>query len=226
MRTKFLTASLLGFAGLLLSSVSSYAQNLHVVINTSSLSLAPNAALAPYSLDFQLNSGNTLGNNTAVLSNFAFGGGGAPFGAANAIGGVTGSLPGSVSLADTFAFNEFYQSFQPGSILSFDLSLSQNVDAGPTPDAFSISILDNALANIPTSGISSGVGANVLGFVDLPGNLASFQTFTGTGDYAGVTLSITPVPEPATYGLIAGVLAVVGVAVRRYRDQTAKVVTV
>lgn len=217
-RTKFRALALFGVAGLLLSPAASFGQLFHVEINTAALGLPANSTSAPFALDFQLNSGNTLNNNTAVISNFTFGGGGAPFGAANVFGGASGSLPGTITLTDTLAFNEFFQSFTFGSILGFDLFLSQNVDAGPTPDGFSIGLLDNLLFNISTAGF-----ANQLLTVDLLGATPAIQTFAGTGAYAGVTLAITAVPEPSTYA-IAGAIVLMGIVFgRRCRAKAASV---
>ena len=179
-------------AGTVLCVAASHAALFHVNINTSVLQGSANV---PFSLDFQLNSGNTLDNNSAVISNFSFGGGGVPFGAASTFGGASGSLAGSVTLHDRDAFNEFFQSFTAGSTLGFDLSLTQNLDAGPTPDAFSIAILDNKLFNIPTNGF-----ADTLLHVDIdsanPLRITQLNLSSGTGVFAGVTISA--VPEPGT----------------------------
>lgn len=209
-RSKYL-AALLGLAGLLLSAASSHAQNFHVSIITSVLNTV-NSASAPFSLDFQLNSGNTLNNNTAVVSNFTFGGGGLPFGSATLLGGASGSLPGTITLSDTGAFNEFFQSFTAGSSLDFDVSLTQNADAGPTPDGFSIALLDNNLFNIPTTGL----GDSLL-LVNVNGGTF---TGTGTGSYVGVNVLITPIPEPATYGVVFGAIILAGVVTHRRRQRS------
>ncbi|HEX2851597.1 MAG TPA: NF038129 family PEP-CTERM protein [Opitutaceae bacterium] len=218
-RSHFLAVAFTGLAGFLLSSSATFGQLFRVNIATTPLTLPANSASAPFSLDFQLNSGSTLNNNTALLSNFTFSGGGAPFGVANTFGGAGGSLPGAITLSDTLAFNEFFQSFTPGSILSFDLHLSQNVDAGPTPDGFSVSLLDGSLFNLPTTGF-----ADQLLTINILGANPSIQTFAGTGSYAGVSLSIVAIPEPSTYGLIAASVLLVGIVVRRRR--VAKISTV
>jgi len=181
---------MLAIAGLLLSTATGHATAYHVTIDTSALSLPANSVNGPFSLDFQLNSGSTLNNNSAVISNFTFGGGGAPFGLVNLFGGASGSLASSVTLTDTAAFNEFFQSFSTGGIIGFDLLLSQNVDAGPTPDAFSVAILDNNLFNIPTN---SADLADTLLHADInTSNALSIEQLhisSGTGSYAGVTVS-------------------------------------
>ena len=107
---------------------------------------------APFSLDFQFNGGSGTGdgNNTAVLSNFLFGAGGAAVGSAALAGGATGDLGSFVQITDTGFLNEFTQGFTPGSLLQFQLALSTNVDAGGTPDQFTMAILDSSGAQLPT----------------------------------------------------------------------------
>ena len=208
---KLFKAALVGVAGLLLPAASADAENFHVDITTTALNSPTNSGSAPFSLDFQLNSGDSLNNNRAVINNFTFSGG-APAGSATLISGASGDLSGSVNLADTGAFNEFYQNFTAGGSIGFDVWVSQNTDSGATPDGFHFGIIDGSLFNIPTSGF----GDQLLS-VDIPGSVSTVQTFVGTGNYAGVTVTVTPIPEPATYGLLTcfAAFAVVGVQRRR-----------
>ena len=208
---KLLKTACAGVAGLVLSAASALAQAFHVEINTSALSSPTGGAAAPFSLDFQLNSGDTLNNNTAVISNFTFDGG-APLGSATFIGGASGSLSGVVTLADSGAFNEFFQSFTSGSTIGFDVFVSQNTDAGATPDGFHFGIIDGSLFSITTTGF-----ADQLLSVNLPGALPAIQTFAGTGDYAGITVTVTAIPEPSSAAAFAALAGLALAASRRRR---------
>ena len=137
-----------------------------------------------FSLDFQLNDGSAIGtigdmNNRAILSNFNFGIGGSA-GDPMSIkleGGASGSLTSGITLNDSSFLNEFSQDFNPGSTLSFRVNLTTNVDIGPTPDAFSVGILDKDGAPLPTTGLG---GAFL--FVNITSSNPSIETFGTTPD--------------------------------------------
>jgi len=192
--------------GLLTVSATSYASNFHIDIDTSAL--AANAANGPFSLDFQLNSGDTLGNNTAVISNFTYVGGGPSLGGGSTFGGVAAgsSIGSTLTITDSSAFNEYYQSFAAGSRIGFDVSLTQNVDTGPTPDAFTISILDGAAFNITPNG-----PGDTLVFANLatagPLTVAQLNLASGIGSYAGIAASV---PEPQSYAMLLAGLGMLG----------------
>ena len=178
----------------------------------------------PFSLDFQLNDGSGTGdgNNTAVLSGFLFGVGGGPVGSAALAGGATGDLGSFIQIADSGFLNEFTQGFTPGSLLQFQLSLTTNVDAGGTPDQFSMAILDSSGAQLPTLSFF-----DVFVEIDLDSANPAIQTFASdptrntVAGGAPVNLAApgftasSPVPEPGSIFLAGSALVIL--AVRRHR---------
>lgn len=153
-----------GSIGVLLAAITAQADTIyHVEVDTSSLIGNPSS---PFYLDFQFIDGSGAANNTATVGNFNFGGGSAGV-IIDTFGGASGSLASTITLTDTFFFNELYQSFNPGLIFSFDVSLTEAID-NPAPDAFSFAILDGNLMSIPTSGF-----ANALFFAEIGGTTAS-----------------------------------------------------
>ena len=187
---KSITGSLLAVAALLLTSAASHAALFNVSINTAALNLPPANANAPFSLYFQYADGGLLGNNTATISNFTYGGGAAT-GSAITLGGALGDIGSTVTFNNNSFIQELWQTFTVGTRIDFNVSLTENSD-GLTPDSFSVGILDTTLANITTNGIGDSLfQANVTpGLTITPANFSS-----GTGDFAGV---VAAVPEPAT----------------------------
>ncbi|MES2568803.1 MAG: NF038129 family PEP-CTERM protein [Verrucomicrobiota bacterium] len=179
----------------------------HVTVNTASLLSDPSA---PFALDFQLNGGG-LFSNTAIISNFDFGGGSPSSDpSASTFGLATGSLGSSVTLAtDSLnAFNEFFQGFIPGSYLKFDVRLGTNINT-PTPDAFSFSILDNNLQSITTDGLG-----NSLLLIDITDTAPVPQIFSSI---SSPDIAVA-VPEPVTTLVGFALVAACGaVRHRRFR---------
>jgi hypothetical protein len=177
---------------------------LHVVLDTTPLIGNP---AQPFYIEFQLNdgSGNNDGNNTATIDNFEYGGGGPGLMISNT-GGSSGSLDTGVTITDSGFFNQFFQEFSPGNTLSFDVNLTEFVDAGPQPDEFTFAILDCSQTEIPTTS-----PANALVSVDITSPL-TINSFSGnpSGSLAcngspGIPLStpaVVVVPEPAAASLL------------------------
>jgi hypothetical protein len=184
-----------------------------VSLNTSPLIGNGNA---PFYIDFQMNDGSGAndGNNTAILSNFQFGGG-SGFGVPTLSGGASGSLASTVTLTDSSFFNEFYQPFTPGSSLQFKVILTTNLDSGPIPDEFSFALLDKDLNEIPTTSAQGGFL-----IVDIDSNRPAGQTFAATAPYTALGSPVvtfpSSVPEPGSLAFLFG-MGVTGIGLARYR---------
>ena len=120
-----------------------------VTVDTSGL-----PSIAGSEIFFFLTDGSGTGdaNNTATLSIFGFGGGSAgTVDLSNTAGGVSGDITSTATITDNSFSNVLAQFFTAGSAISFNLDLTTNVDAGPTPDQFAFAIFDPSANPIPTS---------------------------------------------------------------------------
>lgn len=176
----------------------------------------------PFSLEFQLTDGSGTGdeNNTAVLSNFAFGGG-APVGTPSLIGGATGDAGTSITITESSFFNQFIQQFTPGNQLDFHLELTTNLQPAGVPDEFTFSILDSSGSELPTQSFF-----DVFVEVDINSTNPAVQTFASDPtqspaaggppiDIAAPTAtpSVSSVPAPSIGRGLPVLLAVSGTLV-------------
>ncbi|MGJ5819511.1 NF038129 family PEP-CTERM protein [Paludibaculum fermentans] len=193
---------------LLLLAVPSQAAVILVSIDTTPLMTG---VTGPYSIEFQLVDGDGLINNMVTIDTFTFGGGSAS-GAATVAGGVTGDLSSSVVMNDTSFFNTFYQPFVPGSLLTFQVTLT-GVYVAPTPDAFSFAILNGSMWEVSTTGM-----ANELVFVDLktPPVISVYQGLAvGDDPVLGAPVAdLQGVPEPTT-----GIICLLGLGLLALRPR-------
>ena len=177
----------------------------------------------PFALNFQLNDGSGAndGNNTAVLSGFQFGGGSAS-GSPALAGGASGNLATSVTITDSAFFNSFTQPFVAGTQLRFTAQITNNVDAGPTPDQFSFSILDRTGAELPS--VSTFFDVFVTIDITSPNltvrSFASDPTRIPAGGGPTITMAAAQVqaqgvPEPGTLFLAGCAMAFMIVKRRR-----------
>ncbi len=184
-------------------------------IYTFTMDTTPLVGNGPFALDFQFLDGSGTGdaNNTVTLTNFAFGGGSAS-GGGTATGGAAGSLASGVTLQDISFFNEYYENFTPGTLLSFTIDTTNMLDSGGTPDLFTVAILDSGLNELPTNGpasefldvsLAGGANAQVSTYGSAPGSEFSLD--------APIVQSQgpSPVPEPSSFGELITVLLAGGV---------------
>lgn len=181
------------------------ATSLTATIDTSSIA-GTDAQLA---FDFLAGDGAVL--NSVTISNFLSDG---TLGGASLIGSASGSLPGTVTLQNTGFFNEALQSILLGNSISFNFTLTENLDPSATiPDAFSVFLLDSSGSTLfPTT---DPTGADALFAVDIDGtstgNLNVYLADSGiTSPVTWSVNSSSTVPEPSVIFLLAAGLIGLG----------------
>lgn len=201
-----------------------FASSIAITLDTTALTVAPGDASGPFSLFFQLTDGSGLddGNNTITIDSFAFGGGGAT-GSATLEGGASGDLGSAVILKESSFFNAFTQGFTPGGVLSFRLSMTTNVDAGGTPDAFAFSIFDATGSPIPTLDSTLADALLVITFDSSNPAVLRFGTDPQRTAIAISAPAADPiasaVPEPASVATLTTSLVMLWVHRRRARTR-------
>ena len=195
--------------------------NLTYYVTLNNLNALP-IANGVFSLDFQLITGSGNVSNTVTLSNFVFTGGTASGTSAFTSGNESGSFSNSLVLSSLIGQggqdNEFAEAFSAGvTQISFKVSVTPNdeiVNLGTViPDQFNIAILDNGLANIPTTDLSGG-NSLLSEAIASTNTIGSLALSSSTSPDAGV--SVSAVPEPSTYALFGlGALVLLIVARRR-----------
>jgi hypothetical protein len=174
--------------------------------------------------------GNGIGdaNNSAILSNFTFGGGSA-LGSPLLFGGASGALETAVTLSDGSSLGFFAEQFAPGLQLKFSLDLTLNDDSGGTPDRFAFFLLDSSQVPLPTL---APVGDYFFG-ADIYSTGPIFDAYgsdtsrsLSVGGPASIPVptitSVSSVPEPSAIYLLGGGLAMMGVLKHRLSRSATK----
>jgi hypothetical protein len=212
-RTAILSAALL----LALSAAGQAALTYTVTVDVSSLTSNPNA---PYSLDLQMTMGSGNVANSVTFSNFQVTGGtftGTPFTG----GSSTGSTSSTVALDNSAPNSYFAYEFTTGTTqISFDVTQTTNsefVGTGtPIPDQFTLFVDDGNTSDgyVPTNDPTGG-NSLLTSTISSSQTVGSIQTYSSASPDAGVSVTVTAVPEPASAALL--VLGSLGLIARRRR---------
>ena len=207
-------ASLLALLGALSGATVARA-NLSYLVEINTAALVGNT-FAPFSLDLQSFWGSGAAQ-TITVSNFSFTGGNF-----NGIPDIIGTVPGSTGTSLVFnstsssGLNDFFQGFDSGvTDIKFNVSLTTNA-AGAAPTTFAVQLYG-----------SNGFAATTSGYFDtlvnfsIDGSNTSFISGNGTGAYAGVTTTVTAIPEPSVTAALFGAGAMAFCVIRRRSQKTA-----
>ncbi len=186
---------------LLLSLSTAHAAMLyHVSVDTSAVN-----ASSGY-IDLQFNPGDSSAPAaTALLS--GFGGSITLLPTVTTDGAVTGVLPGSLTFANSTAFNDVFQSVLFGSNFSFDISFDGDFlnASGSTGTSFVVGLY---AADGMTSLLTTDLNGTVLTSELVPGGVVTHTTFAADVLGSPSVVAVTPVPLPAGVWLLLSGLSV------------------
>lgn len=158
----------------------------------------------PASLGWDLIDGDPGASTTAIITGFSTNGS-FDAGQATSVGGVSGSLPGPVTITDTDFFNSLLQPVTLGTALSFTLDMTTAASGQGVPDALAFLLLT-------ADGLTSLVATDLLGDALLtldadgtPGGLLLVAEVTEPSVPVEATRT-TAVPAPAPLLLLAAAL--------------------
>jgi hypothetical protein len=161
-----------------------YADTVNITVDTTSL-----AGLSGR-FEFDLFDGDGLLNNMATISNIATNGVAGPV---DCTIGCTGGPP--YTLDDSLGFANILLDLTLGSTFSFDLTFSNNYSFGPA-DQLVLFLLDpNTNFSLLDTSLDLPFG-DALALINLDGTQLNIQT-------ADAGVSVTAVPEPATFLLLS-----------------------
>lgn len=185
-----------------LCSSATFAQTFQITVDTSEI-----AGTNGY-VDFQFNPADVIAPG-ASASISAWGGSITLFGAPAIEGSVVGTLPGTVSLLNSTAFNDYFHAVEFGDAFSFQVQFSGDFAVEPSLLATSFALSLYA-ADAMSPLLTNDVSGSIVRF-ELASSGVTFETFTPS-------VQVTPVPLPAAaWLLLSGLTGLIGVSRSRVR---------
>ncbi len=183
-----------------------------VQVNTSTISGVSG------NLDFQFNPGLGV-SDPAFVKIFGFTSDGTLAGAPVLIGGASGTLPPSVTISNSSAFNDYSDGFTFGNTLSFYVTFDGLAITAPSGTATSGSTFAFSLFNSDFT--AALLSTDTVNGVLVEGDVDTFGHVTVANFGVDGTTSVSAVPEPAGAGLTLVGLLSLAIVFRGYRACTA-----
>lgn len=189
-----------------------------VSVNTSSISGTPG------NIDLQFNPGGGSTQPASVRISSFSSVGGVITGAPSTVGDVSGTLPGTVTINNTTALNDYFQPFTYGNSFSFRLLFTGPAINAPNGTAtsgseFGLSLFNSDGSNVFLTTNPDGFAATAN--VNLNGTVTT-TTYPSNGNGGAPVVTFTTVvatPEPATFAMSFAAATVLGAALHRNRKR-------
>lgn len=207
------TRAFLAVCGAILTSVPGYSAAMYLV-TVDTTAITPGT---PGNIDLQLNPGfGSFQAATATITGFTTLGGLLSGPPVITPASVSGALPGVVTIANSTAFNDYYQPFTFGSSFQFILALDGPAITSPNGTAtsgssFGLSLYDQT-GSFPLLTTDPNGFAGIAEIL-LDGRVSTTTFPASAFGPSAVTFASIAIPEPATFGSLLTSLLVLGVSV-------------